>query len=176
MKKPAIAVAGISVLLAAITFGSPYWALHQMRQAIAERDADALSDHVDFVALRESLKGQVMGGMMESMDSPETKSNPFAGIGRAIGAAMVGPMIDSMVSPAGVIALMKNTPAGNGASSKGEGAASKPDYGLTFKGLNRVTVHRTDTDNPDGTITLRRFGLWDWKLTAIALPAGAFKK
>lgn len=159
-----------------ITFGTPYIALYQIRTAIAERDAEAISDHVDFPALRENLKGQVMGGMMAAMDTPEMKSNPFVGVGQALGAALVGPMIDSMISPAGVIALMRHSSPASTARSRSAGASEKPDYKLSFKGWSKVILSRVDADGTDGALTLRRFGLWDWKLTSIEVPMDAFKR
>lgn len=169
------AVAAVTIGLV-ITFGSPYIALYQIRTAIANRDTEAISDHVDFPALRENLKGQVMGGMMAAMDTPELKSNPFAGVGQALGAAMVGPMIDTLVSPAGLIALMQRAPNAPDAAAGSSEAGEKPNYQLSFKGWGKVILRRADTDGSEGTLTLRRFGLWDWKLTSIEIPADAWKR
>ena len=176
MKKIPLAAGMVAILALTIAFGSPYIALYQLRTAVSERDADAVSEHVDFPALRENLKGQIMSGMMSSMDTPEMKANPFAGIGQAFGVAMVGPMVDAMISPAGVIALMAREPGKSMQDVKPEPDTKKPDYKLSFKGMNKVLIHRAASDTSDGGFAMRRFGLWGWKLTAIELPADAFKK
>ena len=176
MKKLTLSAVALATIALVITFGSPYIALYHIRTAIAEHDAEAISDHVDFPALRENLKGQVMGGMMAAMESPELKSNPFAGVGQALGAAMIGPMIDTLVSPAGLIALMERAPTAPDAAAGSSEASEKPNYKLSYKGWSKVILRRADTDGSEGTLTLRRFGLWDWKLTSIEIPAYALKR
>ncbi|WP_332853675.1 DUF2939 domain-containing protein [Duganella sp. S19_KUP01_CR8] len=176
MKKLTLSAVAVVTIALVITFGSPYIALYQIRTAVAERDADAISDHVDFPALRENLKGQVMGGMMAAMDTPELKSNPFAGVGQALGAAMVGPMIDTLVSPAGLIALMQRSSTASDTAAGPSAASEKPNYKLSFKGWSKVILQRADTDGSEGALTLRRFGLWNWKLTSIEIPADAWKR
>lgn len=176
MKKIPLAAGVAAVLALTIAFGSPYIALYQLRTAVSERDADAVSEHVDFPSLRENLKGQIMAGMMSSMDTPEMKTNPFANMGKALGVAMVGPMVDAMISPAGVIALMAREPGKSMHDVKPEPDTKKPDYKLSFKGLNKVLIHRGHSEPSDGAFAMRRSGLWGWKLTSIELPADAFKK
>ncbi len=117
-----------------------------------------------------------MGGMMAAMDTPELKSNPFAGVGQALGAALVGPMIDTLVSPAGLIALMQRSPTAPDTAAGSSVASEKPNYKLSFKGWSKVILQRADSDGSEGTLTLRRFGLWNWKLTSIEMPADAWKR
>ncbi|MBY0237885.1 MAG: DUF2939 domain-containing protein [Burkholderiaceae bacterium] len=179
--KKLLSTVGIGVLaLAAFAYASPYFTLHQIKNSLADKDADALSEHVDFPALRENVKGQVMAMMSARMSGPEMKDNPFAAMGQALGAAMVGPMIDSMVSPAGVVALMRNS--ASRSSSAGEtkapnsGEQIKPNYTVSYKGWDRVTVRPAGSEAGEGTLTLRRHGLWNWKLTAIEMPSEILSK
>ena len=46
------------VLAAAAYFGSPYWAIQQMRSVAQSGQGDKLVGYVDFPAVRESLKTQ----------------------------------------------------------------------------------------------------------------------
>lgn len=174
MSKIITAGALASVAFIASIAASPYIALHQMKVAVQERDADALSDYVDFPALRENVKGQLMAQMSSKMDSPELKSNPFAAIGQAFGIAMVGTMVDKLVSPAGVVALMR----GNDARAAGKTVdeydhttEKAPDYELSYKGWGRITIHPRG-EAQSGVMTMKRDGLWGWKMTAFDLPSG----
>ncbi|WP_348698470.1 DUF2939 domain-containing protein [Duganella fentianensis] len=174
MKKATLTAVGIAVIAAlVITFGSPYIALYQIKSAIADHDADAVSEHVDFPAVRESLKGQLMGGVMSEFNKPEMKSNPFAGVGKALGAAILSPMIDAMVSPAGIIALMQRTNSGPDSAGDESEQGSMANYKLSFKGWGKVVIYREGSE--EVSLTMRRYGIWDWKLTAINMPPDTLK-
>lgn len=172
MKKIYGAGALVAVAFVASIAASPYLALQGMKAAVQNKDADALSDYVDFPALRENVKGQLLAHMSGEMDSPEMKANPFANMGMALGIAMVGTMVDKLVSPAGVIALLR----GNDARAAGKTideydhtTETAPDYVLNYKGWSRVTVHLRG-ENQAGVMTMKRDGLWGWKMTAFDLP------
>ncbi len=94
------------VALAVTSYASPYWTLRQMRNAIVDKDADAFSSHVDFPALRESVRAQVMIAMQARLGVPETKGNALAGLGMLLGMALMNQIIDTIVTPSGVMALM----------------------------------------------------------------------
>lgn len=106
MNKPVKAAIAAAIVVAATSYASPYWALYQMRTAIETRDADKFSRYVDYPALRESLKAQLTLSLQKKLGTPALQNTPFAGIGQAIGVAVINTMIDTMVSPAGVMALM----------------------------------------------------------------------
>jgi hypothetical protein len=130
---------GIAVVaLAATSYASPYWTLHEMRNAIAEKDADAFSSHVDFPALRESVRAQVMIAMQARLGTPEMNGNALAGLGMLLGMALINQVIDTIVTPAGVMTLMAEgtakpldlipgrTPPHGGGPAAGTPSASAP--------------------------------------------------
>lgn len=70
LKPVAIGIALIVVAAVALyAYASPYLALRQMKQAIDARDAQAISVHVDFPALRISLKQQLTDELMRRIDA-----------------------------------------------------------------------------------------------------------
>ncbi|HJV75377.1 MAG TPA: DUF2939 domain-containing protein [Noviherbaspirillum sp.] len=178
MKKSYIAASLVAALLAAGSYFSPHLALYQMKRAIQNHDADTFSEHVDFPALRDSIKGQMMAEMGREMNSQEMKGNPFAGIGQAFATAMIGPMVDAMISPTAVIAMMNTgkieSPGDQGKREPGSPSKDEPKdaptYSVSYMDLNRVAF-RLEGPNaiPTGFI-LRRDGVWNWKLSAIELP------
>jgi hypothetical protein len=172
MKKTLVAVAAAAALLALSSYASPYWTLHQMKTAIAEKDADGLSEHIDFPALRESFKSQMMTMMKERMASAEMANNPFAAVGQMMGAALVNQLVDAAVSPAGVMAMMeagKVKPGARPASEARQDAAKESlDYSVDYRGWSKVAVSTSQQDA--GKFILKRTGLWSWQLGALELP------
>jgi hypothetical protein len=74
-----------------------------MKAAADANDPDALNSYIDYPALREDLKAEIMGQMRAQ--AKKHKSG-FGGLGLAIGRAMIEPVIDGLVAPAGVRAAL----------------------------------------------------------------------
>ncbi|AOI92251.1 hypothetical protein WS58_05035 [Burkholderia pseudomultivorans] len=109
--KPLLIVVMAVVVVAAIgyAYASPYIALDRLKSAVDARDAQAVSEYVDFPSLRISLKQQVTEELMRRIDAVK-KDNPFAVIGALIGSALIGPLVDAYATPEGVAALMSGLP------------------------------------------------------------------
>jgi hypothetical protein len=103
-KTAAIIVAAVIVALGAgWYFLSPAWTLRDMRAAAEANDPDALNAYIDYPAVREDLKAEIMARLMTEAQKGKIG---FGGLGMALGSAMIGPMIDGMVSPAGMHAAL----------------------------------------------------------------------
>ncbi|WP_175961496.1 DUF2939 domain-containing protein [Burkholderia pyrrocinia] len=110
LKSLLIAVLAVAVIAAiGYAYASPYVALGRLKSAIDSRDAQAISEYVDFPSLRISLKQQVTEELMRRIDAVK-KENPLAVIGALIGSALIGPMVDAYATPEGVAALMSGLP------------------------------------------------------------------
>ncbi|KML61087.1 membrane protein [Burkholderia cepacia] len=110
LKPLLIAVLAVAVMAAiGYAYASPYVALGRLKSAIDTRDAQAISEYVDFPSLRISLKQQVTEELMRRIDAVK-KNNPFAVIGALIGSALIGPLVDAYATPEGVAALMSGLP------------------------------------------------------------------
>lgn len=105
-KSKVAALAAATLIIAAGAawyFVSRAWTLRQMKAAADANDANALSGYIDYPALREDLKAELMGRMVAEAAKDKTG---LGGLGLAIGPAVVGPMIDQLISPAGVRAAL----------------------------------------------------------------------
>jgi Protein of unknown function (DUF2939) len=176
LKKITLAAAVAAIALAASVYASPYYALHQMKNAIAERNVDALASQVDFPALRGSIKRQLEKTMGDSIQAATASDNPFAAMGQAMVTTMLGKMVDAMVSPEGVAAMVSKSAVGADANkgTSDTGAQEKADYSVAYAGWDKFVVRAKTGGDEKGSLVLQRHGLWNWKLSAIELtPAVA---
>lgn len=144
-------------------FESPALTLKGMKDAAQSHDAEALNAYIDYPALRESLKSELMARMMA--EAQKDKSG-FGTLGIAVGAAMMGPMIDGLVSPAGMrAALLANS------HEKGLQAASVlhvPEQPLIVRrSLSEFVV--TERRQPNSSLVFKRHGL-SWMLSGVEFP------
>jgi hypothetical protein len=159
--------AGALLVVAATSFASPWWTLHRLRAAVDRHDAEDVSAQVDFPALRDSVKSQLLGSI-----SRDAASNAFAAIGRAFARAVADPLVDAIVSPAGVAAMVEHgkvaigRPTRDAGTHDAEPPRDKPHYALHYRGWSHFAVTAED----GGSFVFRRAGLWSWKLAGIELP------
>ncbi|WP_065308516.1 DUF2939 domain-containing protein [Janthinobacterium psychrotolerans] len=175
MKKILAATAIAVIALGAVAYATPWYALHQMKTALAERDAEALASQVDFPALRENIKRQINGAMADSIEAAAGAENPFAAIGQAFASSMSGKIVDAMVSPAGVVALVNKSVVSSEGGTRGDAAQpaaskdSKPRYTAAYAGWDSFVIRPASNPEDGGGLVLRRHGLWSWKLSGIEL-------
>ncbi len=178
MAKIIKALIGFSMLAVVSWFvASPYLAVKNMKDAADKRDAAALSSYVNYPALKESLKASFSASM--NAKAGEKDNNPLAGFGAALASAFMGPMIDAIITPDSLAAMMRGQKpkAAGGASEPAtqDVAAEKdnnPDVALGYEGLNRFVVRVSPKDKPEQKTVLvfLREGL-SWKLNAVELPS-----
>ncbi|MDO8065070.1 DUF2939 domain-containing protein [Janthinobacterium sp. SUN206] len=175
MKKITIAAAVAVIAVAVTAYASPYYTLHQIKTALAERNADALAAHVDFPALRASVKTQLEASMARSIEATAGSGNPLAALGQSIASAMLGKMVDTMVSPAGVVALVNKSAvspqAEENPDAPADGARKQADYSAGYAGLNTFIVRAKDGNAQEGALVLLRHGVWGWKLSSIEIAS-----
>ncbi|SAK71211.1 membrane protein [Caballeronia pedi] len=189
-----VAALVVLILVAALGFiyASPYIALDRVKRAADARDAQTVNQYVDFPALRASLKEQVAALLTRRVDIQKS-GNPLAIIGAMIGAALVGPLVDSYATPDGVAAILNGIPprgdpgerppqAGDSASAS---AANAPASGVTtaqqapkappqttagYRNLNTfVVTYQHGAGDARYSAIFRRDGLVSWKLVAVDL-------
>lgn len=197
--KPLIIVLIVIAIVAVLGYGyaSPYLALDRLKRAADARDAQTVSEYVDYPALRESLKEQVAGLLTRRLHA---SGNPFAALGAMIGVALIGPMVDAYATPEGVAALLNGMPPrGNpndrppvqqaAPSQSATGAAQPspaappppattadaappqpPQTTAGYRSLNEfVVTYQHGVGDTHYSAILRREGLFSWKLAAVNL-------
>ena len=186
-----VTAVAVLALAAAALYASPYWTLRTLHTAVQDQDATTVAKHVDFPALREDLKGQLLLKMQRDMATrPGVESQPLSGLGQMFAMGLVNQMVDGLVSPTGVALALKNgavlrgmasgIPAAAGTEAP-QGAESSdgqpqpqpknPQRDFTVRYDNWSTVQVQPKDGSKGGFTLHRDGLLSWKLVALDLSA-----
>lgn len=160
---------GLAVFLGAY-LGSPFLALHQMRQAAEQKDAVALSAHIDFPALRASAKHAV-----DAKVGRKLAAKPHRKSGTIWGAVLLSTLarnaIDDLVTPDGVAKLLAASDAEPGAPRSDQRKHPPPELAFDYEGLDVFLVHVQQAGLPGEGITLmmRRKGFVEWVLVGVRL-------
>jgi len=178
-KKKVLAVAAAAAVAAgAALYASPYWALHSLSNAVRDKDAARVSEYVDFVLLRDSVKELLTARMDAEMKTRGVRAdNVFANLAQTFVKSMLTQAVDAMVSPSGVVRLLHGSPAGGAPvaappSSTGGGGAErtngsnqyKPRFHVSYRDYS--TVHVSSEGREVGFV-FHRYGLLSWKMVAI---------
>ncbi|MDN2709590.1 MULTISPECIES: DUF2939 domain-containing protein [unclassified Janthinobacterium] len=151
------------VALAGVFYGSPYFTMNQIREATMDEDTQALAAHIDLDQLRGSLGSQ----LHTLFSAPEVADD--------IDPDVIDPLLDTMLMPEGIVALMKlndryEHPIAKVSDISGRKRKNKPEYKLHYTSWDSVVVQRSHSKSHIGELTLARDGLWRWKLVSVALP------
>jgi len=161
---------GLAVFAFAIFFATrPSAAFEQLSEAIAKQDQNAMSRFVDFPSLRESVKIRLRD---ELSASAAGSSNPMVFLGVVLAGALVDPLVEILVSPRGIAAMMsghkmreisKNpTPTGGQEVSR-----DSLQFTTAWEGPSRYAVTVTSNGNPTIVLVLHRYGLFEWRLAEL---------
>ena len=157
-------------------FGSPAYAMIQLRDAAVEGNKEDLEKRIDFPKVRESLKSELRAKMAAEMAKPENQDAGFGTLGAMVGMAMIDSMIEGFVTPDAIAAMIKQgnmRRAGQQPLEQPEAANVEPaEWSIERDGFSRFTA---TPEVPSGekapTMVFERDGL-GWKLAGIELPEG----
>lgn len=165
MRKIVVILVVLALLVGGWWYASPMMTLGSMRDAAQAKDADALSDNIDFDALRADLKAELRAEV--AAEVARGQGGELGPAGAALAMAFIDPMIDGFVTPEALAVAFDN--AGEG----GEGPL--PQVGdseeapvIDRDGFNRFLVRAPDQPEGSGFVFERR-GL-GWKLVGVELP------
>ena len=172
MKKFLPWLVGLLVIFAIYLYVSPYLVLNNIKNAAEQGDADKLSGYIDFPSVKQSMKDQVKAVMVKELTSSKEQDG-FEALGTMLGAAMIDPLIDGLVTPDGVALMLQgqkldfdlnnDTP-----EDKAKGKNEDIDYKAGYLSFNRFKVQIIDADNSDESIDVIMHRDWlSWKVTRI---------
>jgi len=168
-KKTIIIGAAASTTIAAIAGGgiyySPYLTIDSMQNAVTNRNADALSQQIDFTALRISIKGNIQAQVIKQIAA----GNQTPKMTPDLIEKMVSPMVDKIITPEGLAQLMLDKiPEAKIDLGNLDRDIAKSDINMGYESLDRFVVHITDKvdRSKDVSLILKRDGI-AWKLAGI---------
>lgn len=183
--KTAVVLVGIVVAaVAALSYASPYWTLHQMKVAAQESNISDMNEHVDYPALRESLKSQLRTAMNKELGSNlavagKSEDGATGALGATVGTlfagAMVDGLVDALITPEAVSEIVKkgkNFTETNDRRRARDGDAPDTNLALAYKGWDKVVVTATSSEPGAEPVELhlQRASLFSWKLAGVILP------
>jgi Protein of unknown function (DUF2939) len=163
-KKTAVIVAASSTGLVSLVGGgiysAPYQTLNSMKNATENRNADALSQTINFPELRVSIKKNIKAQVIKEMANEVTPE---------VIEKTVNPLVDQIITPEGIDRLMQDKAPETkiDLNSLGKNLA-KSDVTMGYESFDRFVVHITDKVNraKDVSLILKRDG-FAWKLSGI---------
>jgi len=170
-----IAIAIVAIGYIAV---SPYVTLYEFGQALRHSDANRVASMVDFPAVRESMKASIGAMMIRQMKESRDSNNPFAAAGLAIMTPIVNGMIDTMVTPAGLVAMMKSGKMPRSGESYTETAETSPTsssgelpkFDVHYASWARFAVDLRYENRAVMKAQFCRSNLFWWKLCDIEMP------
>lgn len=167
--KKIIAVPAVSLIIAiaAWYWMSPYFAVAGLRNAAVKSDTAALNERVDFPLFRADIKEQFSTLLAGEM-SENLKGNPFAAFGMALAAKLTDVLVDAMITPSGLAALIDLQEDKSKEEVSGFMLLFADNVSVERQGVNRFDLrYSAESDKP--TLIFARDGL-GWRLVGIKMP------
>jgi len=159
----------------------PFLTINAIREAVAREDTAELARHVDFVAVRRSLRAQVEDTLARKAGL-DTQDNPLGAFALGLANQAAGGIVDVLATPAGIGAILQGRGLlhrlSGGGVDPGDGLAHVPppdplkDASYRFESPSRFSATVRNADGDPVVFVLTRDGL-RWTLTDIRLPLEA---
>lgn len=156
-----LALLGISSLI-----NGPYLSLSRLDKALQAQDEQQLQSSLDLPQLRQHLKQQIDARNNEPQSAP-LETSPLALVGRSFADSMAENLVDTLLTPEGLIRLLQPTPEAN-TPEPSESSSLFRHARTAFASLNRFWVWVPSAQG-EVQLTLQREGL-TWRLVEITLP------
>jgi hypothetical protein len=170
-----IAVTLVILFFLAVYIASPLIALHNIASAVDAKDAAALTERIEFPAVRRSLTRQLVATYRRLTG----KTVPLGAISRRLAVSVADPVVARLMTVRALLDLLSKGEAGEGAKVRMERAPITPN---AFKSVWRLWLHSDYLGRdfyvhlpPEGpredqfTLHLRPIN-WRWKVVGIDLP------
>ena len=153
--------------LGAWQFASPWIALDSLRDAAREADREALSERIDFPALRESLKVRMRKEIGEEAKRRGVPGGLAKVGGDLVANGFVDQVVDGTITPDGMAALLVT---GSLVPQRTGVQAKEIDWEVDREGLTRFRAYPKGEDGQAyPSLLFVRSGL-SWKLVALDIP------
>lgn len=151
-------------------YASPYLALNNLKETLAEPNSEELAEQIDFDSVRNSLKSQLRANLAEELFSEDDGADgAFAALGSMFAMTLLDGLVDNLLTPESLVTLInvgQILPAGD----QEENIANKDvDWSIERDGVNKFIAKLESDSQEDTKLVFKRSGL-DWKLSEIHFP------
>ena len=147
-------------------YASPYLALNNLKETLAEPNSEELAEQIDFDSVRNSLKSQLRANLAEEVFSED--DGAFAALGSMFAMTLLDGIVDNLLTPESLVTLIN---AGQ-IIPKDKFTEPKQDQNVNwvieYGGFNRFVAKIGEGGEEATTLVFRRYG-FKWKLTEISM-------
>jgi Protein of unknown function (DUF2939) len=146
---------------------APYLTVNSIKNAAENRNADALSQSINFPDLRTNIKATIKAQAL--LKIAEDSNTQLPKITSQLVEKAVNPVVDKLVTPEGIERIMfDKVPEAKIDLAQLDRDLAKSNITMGYESFDRFVVHITDKVNrsKDVSLVLKRDGL-AWKLSAI---------
>lgn len=93
------------LMVLAWAYASPYWVLHQIKQAADQNDSEKISSFIDYPSVRDSLKRQIQTQMDSKINTQG--NDALSKLGSLFASSMADQLVDTLVTPEAMTLLFK---------------------------------------------------------------------
>jgi hypothetical protein len=179
MSKVKAILGALVVGVVAYGVAAPYITVYQIKEAAEKRDAVALSEHIDFPSVRQSLKDQMNASIAQKIGSDQAMQDSFLGsLGKQVGGLFVDKVVEVYVTPSGIRQLMLGekpkvleveVPAAESGEKPEPSEKPLSHSSMRYVSLDRFVVYHKNKAGKEAQFVLHRQGI-QWKLSEIVLP------
>lgn len=176
----AVALLGLAALAAWVVSG-PFRTMDAIARAVERNDTAELARHVDFPAVRISLRAQLDDYLVRRAGA-DVQASPFGALALRIAGAASSGLVDVLATPAGIGLVLQGRDVWHRVSGAGISAtdiyAHMPppdplaDARYRFESPSRFTATVPNRDGAPVVFVLTRDGL-HWRITDVRLPLAA---
>lgn len=175
MKKLVLCVVAVALALLAWIAAGPWLTVDAIEEALRAQDSTALSERVDFPALRASLKHQLADRLVRGAGA-EVQSSALGALGLRMATGATSMAVDATVNPAGLAALMEGRAIWRKVGDDfvppaTDDTSREPLRGARYRyeSPSRFSITVVDDSGSPLVFILTRQGL-RWRLTDVRLP------
>lgn len=167
-------VIGVVLLLPLLVWSyfTPHLVVRDMMDAAEAKDADRFSRHVDYPAVRMSLKAHLKTSMM---NQAKENTNPFEALGAGLSMMFTDTIVDALVSPEVLSAMMNGeSMETNVPPTTADAERMEMETSMGYRGLNMFVVLMREKGSVEEPMefVFQRSGLASWQLKGLRMPLG----
>lgn len=173
---------GSLLLILLIAYAAyPYWSLYRLGEALEVGDEGALKQHVDWPAVRRGVKEDLSGILSRETGRAIASGNGEAALSgvlaSAIGTALLDPLVDAVVTPEGLAAMIREGRARKSRAAADRQSGPTQDGNVLWERLSfafftgPATFEAVfETEDGEEVVGVMQLNGMRWQLVRLRLP------